>query len=195
MSAFVHPPIIESKIAQDDENDLPVAKCRPTTEEEMALSEENQKLVKEINDQKKTFALAKNLMRQLRLQLTQQERKRQVQLKKIIEKENNIRQLRAENRQMFNDQSTELAGNVLFNTAKNALLKKRERTIQDQKQKIEQLEQEARNHRNELQKHVIEMKQHKDKMYLISENIRNIQRLLSKRGPRYNQYAATKRDT
>ena len=193
MSAFVHQ-IVGSRIAQADDNDLPIAKCRPTTEEEIALSEENQKLKKEIKDQKKSLALAKTLMKQLRIQLTQQEKKRQVLRKKIIGKENNIRQLRGENRQMFNDQSTELAGNVLFNTAKTALLKKRERTIQDQKQKIEQLEQEARNHVETLQRHKREMEKHKYKMYLISENIRKIQQLLSKRGPRYNQYAATKRE-
>ena len=188
MSAFVHQ-IVGSRIALDGEDDLPIAKCRPTTEEEIALSEENQKLKKEIKDQKKSLALAKTLMKQLRIQLTQQEKKRQVLRKKIIGKENNIRQLRGENRQIMDDQSTELAGNVLFNTAKTALLKKRERTIQDQKQKIEQLEQEARNHVETLQRHKREMEKHKYKMYLISENIRNIQQILGKRGPRYNQFA------
>ena len=188
MSAFVHQ-IVGSRIALDGEDDLPIAKCRPTTEEEIALSEENQKLKKEIKDQKKSLALAKTLMKQLRIQLSQQEQKRQVLRKKIIGTENNIRQLRGENRQIMDDQSTELAGNVLFNTAKNALLKKRERTIQDQKQKIEQLEQEARNHVETLQRHKREMEKHKYKMYLISENIRKIQQLLGKRDPRYNQFA------
>jgi len=188
MSAFVHQ-IVGSRIALDGEDDLPIAKCRPTTEEEIALSEENQKLKKEIKDQKKSLALAKTLMKQLRIQLSQQEQKRQVLRKKIIGTENNIRQLRGENRQIMDDQSTELAGNVLFNTAKTALLKKRERTIQDQKQKIEQLEQEARNHVETLQRHKREMEKHKYKMYLISENIRKIQQLLGKRDPRYNQFA------
>jgi len=188
MSAFVHQ-IVGSRIALDGEDDLPIAKCRPTTEEEIALSEENQKLKKEIKDQKKSLALAKTLMKQLRIQLSQQEQKRQVLRKKIIGTENNIRQLRGENRQIMDDQSTELAGNVLFNTAKTALLKKRERTIQEQKQKIEQLEQEARNHVETLQRHKREMEKHKYKMYLISENIRKIQQLLGKRDPRYNQFA------
>jgi len=186
MAAVVYPgyvPIGKSATGADD--NLPLAECLNNQE----LIEENQKLEKDIRDQKKFLAEQKQLSKQYELQLRAQERKRQVLRKELIGKENKIKQLRGENRQMFYDQSTELAGNVLFNTAKTALLKKRERTIQDQKQKIEELEQEVRNDRDELQRHKREMEKHKYNMDLISKNIRNIQQLL---GPRFNQYAATR---
>jgi chromosome segregation ATPase len=200
MSAFVRG-VIEGKIAKGEkvipsEKGIPMANCRPVSDFESALNEDNIKLREKTQKQK-------NELVQLQKKISD---KNKVLLKhrKLIKRANTsydtylreVKRLHSEINQLQKHadkhaddcKDIHAAGTNLLHMTMKTLLQKRKKEIKEQQRKIE-------NQKKLINSLQLQLLGHNAQMTLIATQVQKIQTMLGKNKPaRFVTHAATKKD-